>query len=158
MKIFVCPRCEAPNSESDFPLIGINQRIIGLDNSKTDVPFGKSAHRRRRDPKIFDPWDSPEYLGCCQEGADPHYCCPRFGKHANRFSPATLEKLAVVKEARENRWGLEFHSKGRRPVDEVCLSLGRPYEGPMRYDIDTSGLYQQNKRLFGQLRYGGLPL
>jgi hypothetical protein len=118
----------------------------------------KVVKMHRRDPKIFDPWDSPEYLGCCQEGMNSHYYCPRFGKYANRFSPATLEKLAVVKEARENRWGLEFLSKGRRPVDKVCLNLGRPYEDPMRYDIDTSGLYQQNKKFFDQLRYGGLPL
>jgi len=49
----------------------------------------------RKNPKIFAPYLDPEYLGCSQEFQNSHVYAPRFGKHANRFNPDTVEKIII---------------------------------------------------------------
>jgi len=45
-----------------------------------------------KNPKCFETYLDKEYLGCSQEGQNSHIYAVRFGKYANRFSPATIER------------------------------------------------------------------
>jgi len=104
--------------------------------------------------EIFKPWRDKRYLGCCQEGMNSHYYAPRFGKYANRFNESTLEKLASIKEAKENGWKTILSSKSRRPRESNLIPLGKEYPETMKFDIDTSEMKYESRKYFDTVRYG----
>lgn len=109
------------------------------------------------DSGCFDAWDDESYVGCSQEGMNSHYYARRFAKLPNRFKPATVEKLCVVIEARQNGASLSIAIKAEDPPALEDLPwLGKAYEDRERYWIDTSGMSPTLRKAIDSLRYGGL--
>ncbi len=111
----------------------------------------------QKDKGFFGVWSDPEYKGCCQEAMNSHYYAARFGKLGGSFKERTVKKLSLVIEARLNGWDLTLSSSALKPTSASSLgSLGRPYEGRMKYDIDTSEMSYGMRKLFSQIKYGVL--
>ncbi len=86
-----------------------------------------------------------------------HYYAARFGKLGGRFKRETVEKLALVAEARLNGWALTLSSSALKPADPSALgSLGRPYEDRMKYDIDTSEMGYGMRKIIAGIELGVL--
>ena len=108
-----------------------------------------------KDKRLFDAWRDPEYKGCCQEAMNSHYYAARFGKFGGSFSRKTVEKISLVIEARLNGWDLTPSSSALKPASPSSLGpLGKPYEGRVKYGIDTSEMSYGMRKLFSQIEYG----
>lgn len=112
----------------------------------------------RKNPKIFAPYLDPEYLGCSQECQNSHVYAPRFGKHANRFNPDTVEKLSLVREAAAEGASIVVVNSKRiieKKLDltiypEIKISL----DEPLRYVLDTREMKKETKQMFDGIKYG----
>jgi hypothetical protein len=70
------------------------------------------------------------------------------------FNESTLEKLASIKEAKENGWKTILLSKSRRPRESNLIPLGKEYPETMKFDIDTSEMKYESRKYFDTVRYG----
>ena len=125
--------------------------------SKTDDKNGKKLKRiLENNPKAFKTYLNPLYLGCSQEGQNSHIYAPRFGKYANRFSPSTIEKLALIREAKVMNAKIKIVYKTRRipePIDDFEVV---PHEDIIKYVLDTREMKLGSVKMFNAIKYGGL--
>ena len=98
----------------------------------------------------------PSYLGCSQEGQNSHIYAPRFGKYANRFSPSTIEKLSLIREARAMNAKIILVHKHRKLPELIDVSIYEIYEDPIKYVLDTREMKYETQRMFNTIKYGGL--
>ena len=83
---------------------------------------------------------------------------PRFGKHANRFNPDTVEKLSLVREAAAEGASIVVVNSKRiieKKLDltiypEIKISL----DEPLRYVLDTREMKKETKQMFDGIKYG----
>ena len=109
-----------------------------------------------KNPKSFEPYLDQEYLGCSQEGQNSHIYAPRFGKYANRFSPSTIEKLSLIREARAMNAKVILVHKHRRIPEPIDVSISQPYEDIVKYVLDTREMKFETMKMFNAIKYGGL--
>lgn len=109
-----------------------------------------------KNPKSFKSYLDPEYLGCSQEGQNSHIYAPRFGKYANRFSPSTIEKLSLIREARAMNAKVILVHKYRKIPGPIDVSMPQPYEDIVKYALDTREMKFETMKMFNQIKYGGL--
>lgn len=109
-----------------------------------------------KNPKSFKSYLDPEYLGCSQEGQNSHIYAPRFGKYANRFSPSTIEKLSLLREAKTMNAKVILVHKYRKIPDSIDTSIPEPYEDIVKYVLDTREMKFETMKMFNQIKYGGL--
>ena len=109
-----------------------------------------------KNPKSFNPYLDREYLGCSQEGQNSHIYAPRFGKYANRFSPSTIEKLSLIREARAMNAKVILVHKHRRIPEPIDVSISQPYEDIAKYVLDTREMKFETAKMFNAIKYGGL--
>ncbi len=75
-------------------------------------------------------------------------------KFGGGFKEKTVKKLSLIIEARLNGWDLTLSLSAPKPTSTSSLgSLGKPYEGSMRYEIDTSEISCGMRKLFPQIEY-----
>lgn len=110
----------------------------------------------KRNNKIFESYLDPSYLGCSQECQNSHIYAPRFGKYANRFSPSTIEKLSLIREAKAMGATIILIHKNRKIEDEIDISIHEKSENPAKYVLDTSEMLHQTAKMFNEIKYGGL--
>ena len=109
-----------------------------------------------KNPKSFKSYLDQEYLGCSQEGQNSHIYAPRFGKYANRFSPSTIEKLSLIREARAMNAKVILVHKYRKIPEPIDVSMPQPYEDIVKYVLDTREMKFETMKMFNQVKYGGL--
>ena len=109
-----------------------------------------------RRPESLKTYLDPSYLGCSQEGQNSHIYAPRFGKYANRFSPSTIEKLSLIREARAMNAKIILVHKHRKLPELIDVSLPEIYEDPIKYVLDTREMKYETQRMFNTIKYGGL--
>jgi len=109
-----------------------------------------------KNPKSFKSYLDPEYLGCSQEGQNSHIYAPRFGKYANRFSPSTIEKLSLIREAKTMNAKVILVHKYRKIPDSIDTSIPEPYEDIVKYVLDTREMKFETTKMFNLIKYGGL--
>lgn len=109
-----------------------------------------------KNPKSFKPYLDQEYLGCSQEGQNSHVYAPRFGKYANRFSPSTIEKLSLIREAKAMNAKVILVHKRREIPEPIDISMPEPYEDIAKYALDTRGMKYEAAKMFNEIKYGGL--
>ena len=107
-------------------------------------------------PDAFAPYLDPDYLGCSQEGQNSHIYAPRFGKYANRFSPSTIEKLSLIREAKAMNAKVILAHKRRKVPEPIDTSMPEPYEDIAKYALDTRDMKYETAKLFNEIKYGGL--
>jgi len=142
-------------NDSDFQSYLVKQTIHLKDSNMTKVRYALY-----KNPKIFAPYLDPQYIGCSQEGQNSHVYAPRFGKYANRFNPETIEKLSLVREACATGAKIVVTNSKRiieKKIDltiypEIKITL----DEPLRYVLDTSEMKIQMKKVFDEIKYGGL--
>lgn len=110
----------------------------------------------KKNPKVFESYLDPSYLGCSQEGQNSHIYAPRFGKYANRFSPSTIEKLSLIREAKAMSAKIILVHKKREIPEEIDISVHERGENPAIYVLDTSEMKLQTAKMFNEIKYGGL--
>lgn len=110
----------------------------------------------KRNGGSLETYLDPEYLGCSQECQNSHIYAPRFGKYANRFSPSTIEKLALIREAKAMGAKIILIHKRREIPEPICLSAPKPYEDIAKYVLDTRLMKSETAKIFNQIKYGGL--
>ena len=110
----------------------------------------------KRNPSSFESYLDPKYLGCSQEGQNSHIYTPRFGKYANRFSPSTIEKLSLIREAKAMNAKVILVHKRRKIPEPIDISIPEPYEDIVKYILDTRGMKSETKKIFNFVKYGGL--
>ena len=109
-----------------------------------------------KNPKSFKSYLDQEYLGCSQEGQNSHIYAPRFGKYANRFSPSTIEKLSLIREARAMNAKVILVHKYRKIPEPIDVSMPQPYEDIVKYVLDTREMKFETMKMFNLIKYGGL--
>ncbi len=109
-----------------------------------------------KNPKSFKLYLDQEYLGCSQEGQNSHIYAPRFGKYANRFSPSTIEKLSLIREAKAMNAKVILVHKYRKIPEPIDVSISQPYEDIVKYVLDTREMKFETMKMFSQIKYGGL--
>ena len=109
-----------------------------------------------KNPKSFKSYLDQEYLGCSQEGQNSHIYAPRFGKYANRFSPSTIEKLSLIREARAMNAKVILVHKFRKIPEPIDVSMPQPYEDIVKYVLDTREMKFETMKMFNLIKYGGL--
>ena len=109
-----------------------------------------------KNPKSLNSYLDPEYLGCSQEGQNSHIYAPRFGKYANRFSPSTIEKLALIREAKAMNAKVVLIHKRRKIPEPIGTSIPKPYEDIVKYVLDTREMKFETMKMFNSIKYGGL--
>ena len=129
--------------------------IRGLSEIDGESPK-KLRNVLRGDPESFRAYLDPEYLGCSQEGQNSHIYAPRFGKYANRFSPSTIEKLSLIREARAMGAKVILVHKRRKVPEPIDISMPEPYEDIAKYALDTRDMKYETAKLFNEIKYGGL--
>ncbi len=127
-------------------------RLKGLEDANARKLRGILA----RSPSCFEPYLDGEYLGCSQEGQNSHIYAPRFGKYANRFSPSTIEKLAMIREAKAMNAKVVITHTARVLPEPIGGSLPRKYQDPAKYVLDTSGMSHETAKMFNEIKYGGM--
>ena len=105
-------------------------------------------------PDVFKTYLDPTYLGCSQEGQNSHIYAPRFGKYANRFSPSTIEKLSLIREAKAMNAKVILVHKHRKIPDLIDISIPEAYEDPIKYVLDTSEMKYETAKMFNAIKYG----
>ena len=129
--------------------------IKNLENSD-EINAKKLKNIIKKKPKIFEPYLNPTYLGCSQEAQNSHIYAPRFGKYANRFSPSTIEKLSIIREAKVMKAKVILVHKNRKIPDLIDISIPEAYENPEKYVLDTSEMKYETAKLFNAIKYGGM--
>ena len=109
-----------------------------------------------KNPKSFKSYLDQEYLGCSQEGQNSHIYAPRFGKYANRFSPSTIEKLSLIREAKTMNAKVILVHKYRKIPEPIDVSMPQPYEDIVKYVLDTREMKFETMKMFNLIKYGGL--
>lgn len=132
-----------------------NYIIKQLENTE-DFNAKKLRNVVKKNPEIFKPYLDPNYLGCSQEGQNSHIYAPRFGKYANRFSPSTIEKLSMIREAKVMKAKVVLVHKYRKIPELIDISISEPYEDPMKYVLDTSEMKYETAKMFNAIKYGGM--
>lgn len=107
-------------------------------------------------PDSLTTYLDPMYLGCSQEGQNSHIYAPRFGKYANRFSPSTIEKLSLIREATAMKAKVILVHKYRKLPEPINITVPESYEDPMRYALNTSEMRYESQKMFNAIKYGGL--
>lgn len=107
-------------------------------------------------PESLKTYLDPMYLGCSQEGQNSHIYAPRFGKYANRFSPSTIEKLSLIREANAMRAKVILVHKYRKLPEPINISVPESYENPMRFVLNTREMRYESQKMFNAIKYGGL--
>jgi len=127
-------------------------KLKDIDN----VDAKKVRKLLQNNPRAFKTYLDPEYLGCSQECQNSHIYAIRFGKHANRFSPSTIEKLSMIREAKAMNAKVILVHKRRKIPDVIELCLPHPYEDPIKYVLDTTEMKFETAKLFNAIKYGGM--
>ena len=128
--------------------------IKNLDNESPDSR--KLKRLLIESPDIFKPYLDQDYLGCSQEGQNSHIYAPRFGKYANRFSKATIEKLSLVREAVAMNINIKIGISNREEPE--LLDIGYctiNLEEPLRMYLDTREMKYETQKMFNNIKYGG---
>jgi hypothetical protein len=106
-------------------------------------------------PKVFETYLDEEYLGCSQEGQNSHVYAPRFGKYANRFSKATIEKLALIREATVMDIIIKIGIMNREEPEIIDIGYCTiDLEEPLKMYLDTREMKYETRKLFENIRYG----
>ena len=100
-------------------------------------------------PESLQTYLDPSYLGCSQEGQNSHIYAPRFGKYANRFSPSTIEKLSLIREAKAMNAKIILVHKHRKMPEIIDIYLPEIYEVPIKYVLDTREMKYETQKKFG---------
>lgn len=130
--------------------------LIDRLKNNEDVNANKLKNIIKNNPKIFSPYLDKEYLGCSQEGQNSHIYAPRFGKYANRFSPSTIEKLSLIREADAMKAKVILVHKKRNIPDEIPLDIPEIIiEDPVKYALDLSWMKNDTYKMFNRIKYGG---
>lgn len=109
-----------------------------------------------RNPGVFLSYLDPEYLGCSQEGQNSHIYAPRFGKYANRFSPSTIEKLSLIREAKAMNAKVILVHKNREIPEPIDTSNYESYEEIIKFVLDTREMKHEGQKMFNAIKYGRL--
>lgn len=102
----------------------------------------------------FKSYLDKEYLGRSQECQNSHVYAPRFGKYANRFSPSTIEKLSLMREAKAMNVKVILTHINREISDLIDILIPEQYEDPIKYVLDTSEMKYETAKLFNKIKYG----
>ena len=131
------------------------QRYL-LKNLKKDNSNSRKVIKiLKKKPELFKTYLDYEYLGCSQEGQNSHIYAPRFGKYANRFSPSTIEKLSIVREAISLDINIEINYLNREIPEILDIGyLSIDLESPFRYALDTRGMSFQSAKMFEAIKDG----
>ena len=136
--------------------IGFRDHLI-RELSKMDDENAKKLRKIMMNrPDAFAPYLDPDYLGCSQEGQNSHIYAPRFGKYANRFSPSTIEKLSLIREAKAMNAKVILVHKHRKIPEPIDVSTPQPYEDIVKCVLDTRGMKYETAKMFNEIKYGGL--
>ena len=136
--------------------IGFRDHLI-RELSKMDDENAKKLRKIMMNrPDAFAPYLDPDYMGCSQEGQNSHIYAPRFGKYANRFSPSTIEKLSLIREAKAMNAKVILVHKHRRIPEPIDVSISQPYEDIVKYVLDTREMKFETMKMFNAIKYGGL--
>ena len=150
--------------KDDLPELEIDNYAINDKNvqcyllkhlNKDNVNSRKVITILKNNPGLFKTYLDYEYLGCSQEGQNSHIYAPRFGKYANRFSPSTIEKLSIVREAISLNINIEI-SHLNRDIPEV-IDIGHisiDLDTPFRYALDTRWMSFQSAKVFNTIKDG----
>lgn len=150
--------------KDDLPELEIDKYAINDKNvqcyllkhlNKDNVNSRKVITILKNNPGLFKTYLDYEYLGCSQEGQNSHIYAPRFGKYANRFSPSTIEKLSIVREAISLNINIEI-SHLNRDIPEV-IDIGHisiDLDTPFRYALDTRWMSFQSAKVFNTIKDG----
>lgn len=124
---------------------------------KDDIDAKKVLKLLRSEPKIFKTYLDKEYLGCSQEGQNSHVYAPRFGKYANRFSKATIEKLSLIREAEAMNINIKIGFLNRDIPKQLDIGqFSIDLEEPIRYSLDTREMKYELAKMFNDIKYGGI--
>ena len=116
---------------------------------------GPISFKRRYYPSCFDSYLDSQYLGCSQEGQNSHIYAPRFGKYANRFSPSTIEKLSLIREANAMNAKVILVHKHRPIPLPIPLSIPDiDLDVPIRFHIDTRHMKPSIRKILNAFKYG----
>lgn len=150
---------EIPEIEVDA--ISINdpsfQRYLikNLPDNEDNVDSRKVRRLLIKCPEVFKTYLDKEYLGCSQEGQNSHIYAPRFGKYANRFSKANIEKLSLIREARSMNIDVTVTSINREIPEQIDLAhIDIDIENPLKYVLDTSEMKYETMKMFNKIKYG----
>lgn len=130
--------------------------LIHRLNKIDDVNACKLRNLIKRNPIAFHSYLDDEYLGCSQEGQNSHIYAPRFGKYANRFSPSTIEKLSLIREAKAMNAKVIIVHKQRKLPELIDISLSKGYEKRERDTLDTREMKYETAKMFNAIKYGGM--
>lgn len=129
----------------------LRERLLGID----DLEARKMARLLKYHSTSFKSYLDDEYLGCSQEGQNSHIYSPRFGKYANRFSPATLEKLSLILEAESMNVNIKIGSLTREIPDQVDIGHFQiNIEDPIKEFLNTSTMRDETRKMFNEIKYG----
>lgn len=136
---------------------GFRKYLIKKLEEIDDVDAKKLKRLLVNNPKCFEAYLDKDYLGCSQEGQNSHIYAPRFGKYANRFSPSTIEKLSLIREAKAMRVKVILVHKKRKIPEHIDTSIpiNLYLEDPIRYVLDTSEMKYETAKMFNAIKYGG---
>ena len=136
---------------------GFRKYLVKRLNEIDDVDARKLSKLLKRNSKCFEAYLDKDYLGCSQEGQNSHIYAPRFGKYANRFSPSTIEKLSLIREAKVMKAKVILIHKKRKIPEYIDTSIPKnPYlEDPVRYVLDTGEMKYEAAKMFNGIKYGG---
>lgn len=136
---------------------GFRKYLIKKLEEIDDVDAKKLKRLLVNNPKCFEAYLDKDYLGCSQEGQNSHIYAPRFGKYANRFSPSTIEKLSLIREAKAMRAKVILVHKKRKIPEHIDTSIpiNLYLEDPIRYVLDTSEMKYETAKMFNAIKYGG---
>ena len=110
-----------------------------------------------KNPKSFKSYLDQEYLGCSQEGQNSHIYAPRFGKYANRFSKATIEKLSLIREAEVMNINIKIGLLNREIPKQLDIGqFSIDLDEPLRFYLDTREMKYETKQMFDGIKYGGM--
>lgn len=134
---------------------GFKNYLISRLKTIKDGNAKKLLKMLKSEINYFKAYLDPEYLGCSQEGQNSHIYAPRFGKRANKFSPSTVEKLALIREAKAMNAKIILVHKNRKIPEHIDISeIIYPYKEETRYVIDTTAMKQETRKLFNAIKYG----
>lgn len=124
---------------------------------KDDFDAKKVLNLLRNKPEVFKTYLDKEYLGCSQEGQNSHIYAPRFGKYANRFSKATIEKLSLIREAEVMNINIKIGLLNREIPKQLDIGqFSIDLDEPLRFYLDTREMKYETKQMFDGIKYGGM--
>lgn len=125
-----------------------------LREIKDDVDASKLRNLIKSNPSCFESYLDKNYEGCSQECMNSHYFAKRFSKIPNKFNKVSIDKLASLICAKENgnKIRLGFNTKYYEDVD--LNEYGLYQDTLYRYDLNTTGMKYESRRIFNKLVYG----